>query len=790
MESTVRNRAAVMGAILLMKCVAGTAFADSARIWAQVPPSSVTDAAPSRMIEVSPAITPASAAALLASTPVGTRGLALTGFAEDIAAYDRLKISGSRITYQSPWLDIGTARVKARLDTWLAAYRKAGGTADFVVIRPPNAVDGQRFATVNLTGIKAIAADRRARSLAAEMGLASVLDGAKASNSAAWLRGMQIRCGKAIEAALIAPVAAQFPGATVTCTKNGAISAEIASALGIASCGGAALGTADIVSLNPATSTGGFAGAKSVVGRIRSAVAASSRGLIPIMQPKSAFDIAVGTRTNATTDGYWAEAAIHVSMSGVKAAMVSEGALASADAIALGLARASLNASAADASLMSIRLSAPTNADQVIASGMQAGSSQVWRVTLPAGMASASFQLADGTVATVRPATGECGAWFAAQSPAVPVLNAGRTGLVIVPEPMQNASQFVLLADGSPTSSFVSPVSYDSKYLIVYQNNADPQAMVTGIIDPAKVIAEIQRIQSTGVRSSWGVLDFEVPFDEVLMKGPSDPRFAAVSASLVNTITAVKAAFPNMKWTYYGFPHVPYHPAVGDWGRVATADRDALLQRYTQPYAAVLDSMDWFMPCAYDVYERAKGMPNTYSPSDVAEAEFRKARVESVVRHFTRRGMPMPCIIPAVSPWFQPGAGNGAATWLAPIPTDEFVADQLRPCMAAGASGFAIWGSMDYFLKIASLQNPPRTNGLPELQAEFRTALGAAYPQAAGSAMLAASSTIDWANATSLTLLGTQMNSTLAEALRSSDRVASEFGLSKPPTRGTTIWQN
>jgi len=55
-------------------------------------------------------------------------------------------------------------------------------------------------------------------------------------------------------------------------------------------------------------------------------------------------------------------------------------------------------------------------------------------------------------------------------------------------------------------------------------------------------------------------------------------------------MAAVKAAFPTMKWTYYGFPHVPYHPAAGDWGRVAPADREALLQGYTQPYAAVLDT--------------------------------------------------------------------------------------------------------------------------------------------------------------------------------------------------------
>ena len=123
------------------------------------------------------------------------------------------------------------------------------------------------------------------------------------------------------------------------------------------------------------------------------------------------------------------------------------------------------------------------------------------------------------------------------------------------------------------------------------------------------------------------------------------------------------------------------------------------------------------------------------------------------------------------------------------VHTDDFVST-VDALWQLGASGFAIWGGMDYFLRIASLQNPPQRNGLPELQAEFRTVLGAAYPQAAGGAMLAATSTIDWANATSLTLIGTQMNSTLAEALRSSDRVASEFGLAKPPARGTTISQN
>jgi hypothetical protein len=784
MQSIVRSWIAIPCAFMLIACLGGTAMADSATIWAQAP-SSPGDSVPRpHLVAATPLLSPAAAAGALATVPSGSRGLIMAGFADDITAHDRLRVPRSRVTYQSPWLDVGTARVKARVDGWLAAFRRAGGSADLVVIRPPSTFDWQRFAVVTLTGVRAIAADRRASSLASEMGLASVMDGSKASNAATWMRGMQLRFDRAVEAALISTVSARFPSATVTYARMEAAAAPVASALGIGPSGGIALGNADLVAVNPGKSTDGFAGAKSVVARVRSAIAASGRSIVPILPPKSAFDIAVGTRMNAAIDGHWTEAAIHVTMSGVRDMMVAEGALSSADAAALNAARASIGANVANASLAAIGLSAPTGTDQVIASGMQAGPVQVWRVTLPAGMPSASFKLQDGTVATVRPAAGDCGAWFVAEHPAVPALNAGRSGLVLVPEPAQGPSSFVLLADGSPTASFVSPVSYDSRYLIVYQNNADPQAMVSGIIDPEKVIAEIRRIQSTGVRSSWGVLDFEVPFDEVLMRGPSDSRFAAVTASLVNTMAAVKAAFPTMRWTYYGFPHVPYHPAAGDWGRVAAADRDALMQRCTQPYAAVLDCMDWFMPCAYDVYERAKGMPNTYSRPDVAETEYRRARIESIVRHFTRRGRSVPPIIPAVSPWFQPGGGAGGATWLAPIPTEEFVAEQLRPCMEVGATGFAIWGGMDYFLRIASLRNPPLTGGVPELRAEFRSALTAAYPPGGRSGQ---SPGMDWDDPASLQRLGAQMDSTLAEAMRSSDRVAGEFGRDAPTRHGTTV---
>jgi hypothetical protein len=104
--------------------------------------------------------------------------------------------------------------------------------------------------------------------------------------------------------------------------------------------------------------------------------------------------------------------------------------------------------------------------------------------------------------------------------------------------------------------------------------------------------------------------------------------------------------------------------------------------------------------------------------------------------------------------------------------------------MEVGATGFAIWGGMDYFLRIASLRNPPLTGGVPELRAEFRSALTAAYPPGGRSGQ---SPGMDWDDPASLQRLGAQMDSTLAEAMRSSDRVAGEFGRDAPTRHGTTV---
>jgi hypothetical protein len=92
------------------------------------------------------------------------------------------------------------------------------------------------------------------------------------------------------------------------------------------------------------------------------------------------------------------------------------------------------------------------------------------------------------------------------------------------------------------------------------------------------------------------------------------------------------------------------------------------------------------MPGVYDVYERARNMPDKLLGPSVGERNFRIARVEAIVWHFTRRGLPVPSIIPAVSPWFQRNGTSSASSWLAPIPFAEFIEEQMAPCIEAGAS--------------------------------------------------------------------------------------------------------
>jgi hypothetical protein len=244
-----------------------------------------------------------------------------------------------------------------------------------------------------------------------------------------------------------------------------------------------------------------------------------------------------------------------------------------------------------------------------------------------------------------------------------------------------------------------------ARYLVVYQA-ADPGAD-SGRIDAARVVAEVRRLLLAQPDVRWGILDFEHPYNEILLAGPSDHRHAAASASMIETIRRVRSEFPRIRWTYYGMPRLPYWNAGDDWSRLSPDRRRTLFDHAQASYGAILNELDWIQPTVYDKYERGLGFPLAgEEASDRAERAFRIAHVEVVRDWFARTGQPQRPLYPVVTPWFL---GTDKSTQYRAIPTAELVADQLRPLVDAGADGISVWSSMEHKITIATIDFTPNS---------------------------------------------------------------------------------
>jgi hypothetical protein len=347
--------------------------------------------------------------------------------------------------------------------------------------------------------------------------------------------------------------------------------------------------------------------------------------------------------------------------------------------------------------------------------------------------------------------------------------NQGRKGFVATPPIRQpgkkrasraaSPAPWTVLFDEVPAAGAVALPSGAERYLGIYQDAADPGAR-SGTINAPRVVAHVRSALRSQPDARWGMLDFEFPYDEILARGPSDHRHAAAVASLVATIRAVKREFPQVRWTYYGFPRLPYWIGSKDWGMLAPDERDAEFAKVHASFGGILDELDWVQPSVYDKYEDALGMPQSGSHRSVAEVEYRRACVE-VSRNWYRAGRPAPPVIPAVSPWFQPG---GRATVFRAIPTEEFEREQIRPLVEAGASGVSIWGAMNYYLKIVTVDPAPTSAYAREWRPIARDAFAREHFANATSAE------VSWSSALVRDRLAAAFRATFTDGVRTSVR--------------------
>lgn len=356
---------------------------------------------------------------------------------------------------------------------------------------------------------------------------------------------------------------------------------------------------------------------------------------------------------------------------------------------------------------------APQGASPGLAVSCGAAASRIHvRVSVPGTVDAVRVTMSDGREAFLPIAPGSGGAWFD-HSPGEGI----RSIEAVQAQPQAAAEARPLLFDSFVSPFAEAPVADVRRYMLVGQYDVDPSIAQTGIIDPERVIAHVERMISSGNGSGWGVLDFEDPFDLLWDSGDRDPRYRPALQSMIDTVRALRARFPQIKWTYYGIPRVKYWLAGRVWSDLSQQEREAEYRKAIGPVAALMPELDFVMPGVYDVYEDAMGMPTTVTARRLVEASWRTANVEAIKLHFRDRALPEPPIIPMVSPWFQPG---GFSSVLRPIPMQEFIEEQVRPLIEAGATGIALWGAMGYFERVATWPTDHPSQAFMDLRAEVR----------------------------------------------------------------------
>lgn len=250
------------------------------------------------------------------------------------------------------------------------------------------------------------------------------------------------------------------------------------------------------------------------------------------------------------------------------------------------------------------------------------------------------------------------------------------------------------------------------KYLIIYQDDCDPETVSTGKIDTAKVLRRIADATAK-VSYEWGVLDFETPFDAWLAEGPDSSHWLTAKLAMTELIDRVRAAYPGTKWTFYGAPRLPYYLEGKTWSNATEIRKASELDLQRRIWQPIVAKCDWLAPSIYLVVgDRDNGgRPNAdhiNSSTAWTLATTRFAKEFSVVTDSAPIKKSRP-VMPFVSPIYQPGGGARAGSV---IPADELRSCTINPLIQGGADGITCWVAIDYVAR--KLTGPGDTVLAPE----------------------------------------------------------------------------
>jgi hypothetical protein len=727
-------------------------------------------------ITVTPSSSPTEVASRLRTVATGSRAIVLAGFADDLCAADNIvspavrsrkgSILEAARSFPAPWFDVGSRRVRQRVNVWLAGYRAAGGVApDLVLVRCRASVTAAEYlATVGAPGWAVVSAHPRFAPLASAIGFPN-LRGAMSVNAAAreaWDRHFERQVDVLLDSAACAPCRTAFPHATVCMEGRYSAGRDFAS---LAPRNGM-LAPVQQVQMSPARyGAAGFDALAACVGDMARLRLSSS--VVPTIggPGSSAWRSASGTDVLSTR--LLSELVMHIAAAGTRFAVTPVAGWSTRDGRTVADSLAKANALLGPGAVSTNVGSPSFDCADIVLSGAARAGTVTWRITWREGIDYVQATFSDGGTQLVSRSDGSAGGWlFHPESRRL-------VSIALATPAVASAGSFTLLSDdvGPPHDGAITA----RPYLIIYQA-VDPQSYQSARMDPARIVDAVAREIASRGSADWGVLDFETPFNDIMDAGAADPRFSLAMASLVETIRAVKAAYPQIRWTYYNFPRVPFWNGGRDWAAVSQAERIAIQDRLMSRYSPLMAEMDWFMPSIYDYYERAQFSAVMAPMIEVSERSFKQASVEFLHRYLSQPGIEARPIIPAVSPWFMEG---GRATQYRAISIEELVADQFLPAVEAGVDGVAMWCATDWLMTLATRDGSSFPEWVRNEQAKVR---GQFTIDFFGSAL---PSGFDWTSPTASVAIRQRLASVVGSAIVSLNRtvvVSSAMRVGAQPT--------
>ena len=233
-----------------------------------------------------------------------------------------------------------------------------------------------------------------------------------------------------------------------------------------------------------------------------------------------------------------------------------------------------------------------------------------------------------------------------------------------------------------------------ARCLVIYQQSGE----TNGRFDESKLRGEIGRLIPADY-DGHAVLDFEEPWVGYLKKQPGTPEFTQGEQAMLRVLATAHAVRPNVKWTMYGIPSLPFFVngpggSVVGWDKGTKQSEDAQLEiaRRAQP---IVNACDWVSPSIYSPY--------LYSTNpEWTEATPAYAKANTAVALEMAKGKP---VFPMV--WHRVHDSNRKDA-LKIIPDSQFMQGQVTPALQAGAAGVVWWGADQYLARVGKL---PETQG-------------------------------------------------------------------------------